>query len=196
MAGEIKEKVQVGEKSLMATKPQTSIKSGVWEEALLEELLYLIAHIAHSEQHLLEIEAEIGEPTLAALIDGLRILRKNIGQILLDYAGLRSEGGGGEFRGGAENLWCTIKHLSMALVHCDENIEKIIRRIDDQKAINSLKVLYDARRILRETLMNLVLYIPKTVDLTQVNEVRCREDLCIEDENLVEQPSKESKEKD
>lgn len=173
-----------------------TVKSGVWEEALIEELLYLIAHIAHAEQHLLEIEAELGEPTLATLIDELRILRKNIGQVLLDYAGIRSEGSGGEFRGGAENLWCTIKHLSMALVHCDENIEKIIRRIDEPRALNSLRTLYKARRILRETLMNMLLHIPKTINLSQVNEIRCREDLCIEDEGPTSMPSnKESKEK-
>jgi len=173
-----------------------TVKSGVWEEALIEELLYLIAHIAHAEQHLLEIEAELGEPTLATLIDELRILRKNIGQVLLDYAGIRGEGGGGEFRGGVENLWCTIKHLSMALVHCDENIEKVIRRIDEPRALNNLKTLYEARRILREILMNMLLHIPKTINLSQVNEIRCREDLCIEDEGSTNTSSnKESKEK-
>ena len=84
----------------------------------------------------------------------------------------------------------------MALVHCDENIEKIIRRIDEPRALNSLRILYEARRILRETLMSMLLHIPKTINLSQVNEIRCKEDLCIEDEGSTSMPSdKESKKK-
>jgi len=35
-----------------------------------------------------------------------------------------------EFRTKLENLWCSLKHLAMALVHCDETVEKLIRRLE------------------------------------------------------------------
>jgi hypothetical protein len=38
--------------------------AGVWEEALVEEAIYLMVHLAQSEQHLMEIEGgdKVGGP--------------------------------------------------------------------------------------------------------------------------------------
>ena len=165
------------------TEVRSEAKHPVWEEALVEELVYLIAHLAHAEQHLLEIETELGKPILLQLINDLRTLRKEAGKTLLKVAGIEGKSSGGEFRTGAENLWCTIKHLSMALVHCDENIEKIAKKLQENpKMVEDLKILYEVRRNIREILMTLLLHIPRTIDFTNINEVRCREDLCIEEE--------------
>jgi len=53
--------------------------AGVWEEALVEEAIYLIAHLAQSEQHLMEIEGETKLEDLMPIIDGLRNKRKMVG---------------------------------------------------------------------------------------------------------------------
>ena len=47
--------------------------------------------------------------------------------------------------------------------------------------VEDLKILYEVRRNIREILMTLSLHIPKTIDFTNISEVRCREDLCIEE---------------
>jgi len=64
--------------------------AGVWEEALLEEAIYLIAHLAQSEQHLMEIEGETKLEDLMPIIDGLRNKRKMVGAVL--FSVLRIEG--------------------------------------------------------------------------------------------------------
>lgn len=167
--------------------------AGVWEQALAEEMVYLLAHLAHAEQHLLEIGAELGDvdPKILILVDKLRTGRKRIGEILYNSLGLsKAEGGGDEFRSAAESVWCALKHLSMALVHCDESIEKLVRRLveaiergdetSSKRILSDIRGLFAVRRTLRDSLKASLFEIPESV--RDVESIRCREDLCIETE--------------
>ncbi|MCS7171722.1 MAG: hypothetical protein N3D14_03960 [Aquificaceae bacterium] len=172
-------------------------QSKLWEEALVEEVIYLIAHLAHAEQHLMEIEGETKLEDLALYIDELRNRRKKVGDILFSTLEIFGEGGG-EFRSRVESLWCVLKHLAMALVHCDESAEKVIRRMDcalaegqEEKAKNlreKLKELYDLRQSLRNSIRELLFEVSKK--LTRTIAVRCREDLCLfeGEENAPQRP--------
>ncbi|MEZ0345584.1 MAG: hypothetical protein ABWK01_03455 [Infirmifilum sp.] len=158
------------------------------EEALLQELLYAIAHIAHAEQHLVEIDSQLSESKLSSYIDRLRISRKDLGQILLEIAGFKESGNGGEARTPAESLWCTIKHLSMAVVHCDECAEKVIRRLNETlkngaaaEARPLLSYLHEIYRVRREAFDMLTRLVRgNEISGETVEAVRCREDLCVE----------------
>ncbi len=174
------------------TSSQTvASKSAVWEEATIEEIVYAIAHLAHAEQHLLEIDTAQGKPILAPLINSLRMNRKIIGEILFTLIGISEKSGGTQFRQKAESLWCTLKHLSMAMIHCDEIAEKIIKRLlDEIKVSNANDItknlalhvanIYNARNEIRNTIIKLLTEIPNNIDL--IETVRCREDLCVETE--------------
>jgi len=91
-----------------------------------------------------------------------------------------------EFRTKLESLWCSLKHLAMALVHCDEMVEKLIRRLecnlqsgDTEKAkelSEKVKELYKVRRYIRNFTEVLLFYISKK--LGSAMQFRCREDLC------------------
>ncbi|WP_460024435.1 hypothetical protein [Infirmifilum sp. SLHALR2] len=163
-------------------------RSPVYEEALMQELAYAIAHIAHAEQHLLEIDSQLSEPKLAQRIDKLRMSRKALGEVLLEVAGLRGHGGGGEERSAAESLWCTLKHLSMAIVHCDECAEKVTRRLVEKASagdvsgarelLAQLSKIYATRREALGILMELLR--GEELRGESVEAVRCREDLCVE----------------
>jgi hypothetical protein len=134
--------------------------AGVWEEALVEEAIYLIAHLAQSEQHLMEIEGETKLEDLMPIIDGLRNKRKMVGDVLFSVLRIEGEKEKEEFRTKLESLWCSLKHLAMALVHCDETVEKLIRRLechlqsgDIEKAkelSEKVKELYEVRQSIRE----------------------------------------------
>ncbi|AHE96087.1 hypothetical protein THERU_04745 [Thermocrinis ruber] len=133
--------------------------AGVWEEALVEEAIYLIAHLAQSEQHLMEIEGETKLEDLMPIIDGLRNKRKVVGDVLFSVLRIEGEKEKEEFRTKLESLWCSLKHLAMALVHCDETVEKLIRRLechlqggDMEKAkelSEKVKELYKVRQSIR-----------------------------------------------
>jgi len=133
--------------------------AGVWEEALVEEAIYLIAHLAQSEQHLMEIEGETKLEDLMPIIDGLRNKRKMVGDVLFSVLRIEGEKEKEEFRTKLESLWCSLKHLSMALAHCDETVEKLIRRLechlqsgDMEKAkelSEKVKELYEVRQSIR-----------------------------------------------
>jgi hypothetical protein len=133
--------------------------AGVWEEALVEEAIYLIAHLAQSEQHLMEIEGETKLEDLMPIIDGLRNKRKMVGDVLFSVLRIEGEKEKEEFRTKLESLWCSLKHLAMALVHCDETVEKLIRRLechlqsgDMEKAkelSEKVKELYEVRQSIR-----------------------------------------------
>lgn len=161
-------------------------RSAAREEALLEELVYAVSHIAHAEQHLLELDSQLDQPLLAVAVDRLRSVRKTVGEVLLAVAGLRSGGSDSEFRSAGESLWCALKHLSMALVHCDECAEKIVKRLVEASASSEpsalesflvqLKEVYEARKAIRETLLEL---LTKGAGIPEgVVSARCREDLC------------------
>jgi hypothetical protein len=72
--------------------------AGVWEEALVEEAIYLIAHLAQSEQHLMEIEGETKLEDLMPIIDGLRNKRKVVGDVLFSVLRIEGEKEKEEFR--------------------------------------------------------------------------------------------------
>jgi len=180
----------------MSTDVSSVRRGSVWEEALLEELLYAIAHIAHAEQHLIEIETLQDKPTLAHLINTLRMCRKEVGNILLNHIRVSGDSGG-EFRSKTESFWCCLKHSAMALIHCDEVIEKLIKRLadsvvdtglrsdstdaDDVKLLlNELVEAYKVRKTLREVLMKIIREGPSST--TSTTPTRCREDLCIEED--------------
>ncbi|MCS7108696.1 MAG: hypothetical protein RMH77_02335 [Sulfolobales archaeon] len=168
---------------------------GVWEEALLEELIYAIAHIAHAEQHLLEIETSQGKPVIPELINALRSCRKDIGDILFNNLQVAKSSTDPEFRGSAESFWCFLKHTSMALIHCDEIAEKLIKRLinglgssaneadmDKVKDIASNLIdVYRVRKMLRDTLMKVLKEPPTNIDSSSL--VRCREDLCLDSDS-------------
>ncbi|MFN7064723.1 MAG: hypothetical protein ACK4OF_01040 [Aquificaceae bacterium] len=162
------------------------METKLWEEALVEEVIYLIAHLAHAEQHLMELEGETKLQDLVVYIDELRNRRKVVGNLLFSILEISGEGGG-EFRSKVESLWCVLKHLSMALVHCDESAEKVIRRMDcalvqgdeeaSKKLSEKLKELYELRQALRNSIRELLFEVSKK--LTKTPAVRCREDLCL-----------------
>ena len=175
----------------------------LWEEALVEEVIYLIAHLAHAEQHLMELEGETKLQDLVLYIDELRNRRKVVGNLLFSILEISGEGGG-EFRSKVESLWCVLKHLSMALVHCDESAEKVIRRMDcalaqgeeerAKKLSEKLKELYDLRQSLRNSIKEMLFEVSKK--LVKVPAVRCREDLCLVEggEDALQGPERLSKE--
>ena len=162
------------------------MERGLWEEALVEEMIYLIAHLAHAEQHLMELEGETKLEDLVAYIDELRNRRKTVGNLIFSILDISGEGGG-EFRSKIESLWCVLKHLSMALVHCDESAEKVIRRMDcalaqgkeetAKELPKKLKELYELRQSLRNSIRELLFDVSKKI--SKAPAVRCREDLCI-----------------
>ena len=175
----------------------------LWEEALVEEVIYLIAHLAHAEQHLMELEGETKLQDLVLYIDELRNRRKVVGNLLFSILEISGEGGG-EFRSKVESLWCVLKHLSMALVHCDESAEKVIRRMDcalaqgeeerAKKLSEKLKELYDLRQSLRNSIKEMLFEVSKK--LVKVPAVRCREDLCLVEggEDALQGPERVSEE--
>jgi len=169
--------------------------SPVWEEALVQEFLYLIGHLNHSEQHLIEADSYIGQPIFGDLVDRLRDFRKKAGQAMFEIERLQAnKSGGEEFRNSWESIWCTLKHLTTALIHTDEVIEKILRRAENNanESIDlhtQLQSLLDVRKGILDALSNLISrskMLSKTLDFTSI---RCREDLCLEE---VEDPKNKS----
>jgi hypothetical protein len=136
--------------------------AGAWEEALVEEAIYLIAYLAQSGQHLMEIEGEKKLEDLMPIIDGLRDKKKMVGDVLFSVLRIEGEKEKEELRTKLESLWCSLKHLAMALVHCDETVEKLIRRLechlqsgDMEKAkrlSEKVKELYEVRQSNRNLL--------------------------------------------
>jgi len=91
-----------------------------------------------------------------------------------------------EFRTKLESLWRSLKHLAMTLVHCDETVGKLIRRLechlqigDTEKAkglSEKVKELYEVRQSIRNFIKMFLFDISKK--LSSSPQVRCREDLC------------------
>ena len=61
------------------------MERGLWEEALVEEMIYLIAHLALAELHLMELEGETKLEDLVAYIDELRNRRKTVGNLIFSF---------------------------------------------------------------------------------------------------------------
>jgi hypothetical protein len=93
------------------------------------------------------------------IIDGLRNKRKMVGDVLFSVLRIEGEKEKEEFRTKLESFWCSLKHFAMALVHCDETVEKLIRRLechlqsgDMEKAkelSEKVKELYEVRQSIR-----------------------------------------------
>ncbi len=108
------------------------------------------------------------------------------GDVLFSVLRIEGEKEKEEFRTKLESLWCSLKHLAMALVHCDETVEKLIRRLeyhlqsgDMEKAkelSEKVKELYEVRQSIRNFIKMLLFDISKK--LGSAPQVRCREDLC------------------
>lgn len=163
--------------------------SPVWEEALVQEFVYLIGHLNHSEQHLLEADAYLGRPAFGDLVDRLRECRKIVGQALFEIEALEARGGGGDFRTSWESVWCTLKHLATALIHTDEVIEKVLKKaksgqqdLEAAARINSqLQSLLEARKSILDSIEDLVARAKALSGSVDLSSVRCREDLCLEE---------------
>jgi hypothetical protein len=89
-----------------------------------------------------------------------------------------------EFRTKLESLWCSSKRLAMTLVHCDETVEKLIRRLechlqsgDTEKAkelSKKVKDLYKVRRSTRNFIKMLLFDISKKLgSAPQVRSKTC-----------------------
>ncbi len=164
-------------------------KLAVWEEALLQEFIYLIGHLNHSEQHLLEADAYIGRSIFGDLVNIIREYRKRAGHVLFMVEKLEAEGSSSEFRTSWESIWCTLKHLTTALIHTDEVLEKILRRMysggdgtGDTKAYGEqVNILLGVRRGILEAINNLITRAKTLSNIINFSSIRCRDDLCIEE---------------
>jgi hypothetical protein len=119
--------------------------AGVWEEALAEEATYLIAHLAQSEQHLMEIEGKTKLEDLMPIIDGLRNKRKMVGDVLFLVLRIEGKKEKEEFRTKLESLWCSLRHLAVRL-------ECYLQSVDMEKAkelSEKVKELYEVRQSIR-----------------------------------------------
>jgi hypothetical protein len=131
--------------------------AGVWEEALVEEAIYFIAHLAQSEQHLMEIEGETKLEDLIPIIDGLRNKRKVVGDVLFSVLRIEGEKEKEEFRTKLESLWCSLKHLAIRL-------ECHLQGGDTEKAkelSEKVKELYEVRQSIRNFIKMLLFGISK-----------------------------------
>ena len=134
--------------------------AGVWEEALVEEAIYLIAHLAQSEQHLMEIEKETKLEDLIPIIDGLRNKRKVVGDVLFSVLRIEREKEKEEFRTKLESLLCSLKYLAMVLVHCDETLQN--GNMEKAKELSEkVKELYEIRQSIRNFIKMLLFGISK-----------------------------------
>ncbi len=170
-------------------KKQTT-ESPVWEEALIQEFLYLIGHLNHSEQHLIEADSYIGHPVFGELVNTLREFRKKAGQVMFEIEKLEAQQkSGGEFRTSWESIWCTLKHLTTALIHTDEVIEKVLKKIKDSQndtenivRLNTqLQVLLEIRKGIQDALSKLIFQAKTLSGVIDFSSIRCREDLCLEE---------------
>lgn len=167
------------------SRPATEL----WGKAVLEELVLALGHLAHAEQHLLDIDTAMGKPVVAALVDRVRGYRKVLGEVLFSIVGVE-EKGDENLKKRVEGFWCTLKHLSIALIHCDEIAERLIKKLGEalrsnngeeaKKLLESLVKVYSTRKSILEDISNLFTSIPREIEI--IPETRCREDLCLEEQ--------------
>lgn len=167
------------------SKPSVDKNSAVWEEALLQEFLYTIGHLNHVEQHLLESDSYVGSPLFGDIVDMFREQRKLVGQVMFLIEKIEAlKSGGPEVRSSWESVWCALKHATTALIHVDECVEKILKKLKDEARAEYLDCIKILLKVRENVLKNVVEMIRrgKTVAniLTEVS-VRCREDVCLEE---------------
>lgn len=157
----------------------------VWEEALLQEFLYTIGHLNHVEQHLLESDAYVGSPVFGDLVDIFREQRKLIGQVMflvekLEEARVRGQ----DVRSSWESIWCALKHATTALIHIDECIEKLLKKLRENKSdemLSCIKTLLKVRENVLKGVVNIIQRGKMVTNLITEASIRCREDLCLEE---------------
>ncbi|MEM1526315.1 MAG: hypothetical protein QW775_08190 [Ignisphaera sp.] len=157
----------------------------VWEEALLQEFLYAIGHLNHVEQHLLESDAHVGSPAFGDLIDSFREQRKLVGQVMflvenIEAAKVRSQ----DIRSSWESIWCALKHATTALIHIDECVEKLLKKLKESKndeVVNCIKTLLKVRENVLKGVINMIQRGKVVANLLTEASIRCREDLCLEE---------------
>jgi hypothetical protein len=158
--------------------------SAVWEEALLQEFIYAIGHLNHIEQHLMEDDSIIGLPLFGDLIDFFREQRKLVGQVLFAVEKLEAMKSGNELRSSWESIWCALKHVTTALIHVDECIEKLLKRFrssEDPIIAENVKILLGVRRSILEGALKIIERGKKAANILTEASIRCREDICIEE---------------
>jgi len=155
----------------------------VWEEALIQEFLYAIGHLNHCEQHLIEVDSSIGLTIFGDIIDKIREQRKIVGETLFLIEKLNAGRSGGDIRSSWESIWCTLKHLTTALIHIDECIEKLLKRIRDagnSELVEYVNTLLKVRYRVVESITQLISRAISSSEVITKASVRCREDLCID----------------
>lgn len=155
----------------------------VWEEALIQEFLYAIGHLNHCEQHLIEIDSSIGLPLFGDIVNKIRKHRKIIGETLFLIEKLETMKGGSSIRTSWESIWCTLKHLATALIHVDECIEKLLKRVEDggnSELVKHINMLLRVRYGIVESLVQLLSRSKTSTEAITKASIRCREDLCLE----------------
>lgn len=164
-------------------KSAEGLRSAVWEEALIQEFLYVIGHLNHCEQHLIEVDSSVGVTLFGDIIDRIREQRKVVGEVLFLIERLEAMKGSSEIRTSWESIWCTLKHLTSALIHVDECIEKLLKRVKDissSELVDYINMLLRARYSIMESLMNLISRAKVSSEIISKPSMRCREDLCID----------------
>ena len=167
-------------------KPQVAEekKLAVWEEALLQEFLYAIGHLNHVEQHLLESDSYVGAPIFGDLVDMFREQRKIVGQALFLIEKLEASKSGTELRSSWESIWCALKHATTALIHVDECIEKILKRVKetgDTSLNEEIKMLLNARSKILKGIVDMIQRGKMASNILTEASVRCRDDICLEE---------------
>lgn len=169
---------------LQQAQDETEKKMAVWEEALLQEFIYAIGHLNHVEQHLIELDSSASLPMFGDIIDVIREQRKIVGQVMFLIENIRDTKSNTIIRTTWENIWCSLKHATTALIHIDECIEKLLKRVrgsSDNEILECIKSLLSVRNNILRNIINVIKRGKEiSIVLTEVS-VRCREDLCIEE---------------
>jgi hypothetical protein len=170
-----------------ASESQRSVeekKLAVWEEALLQEFLYAIGHLNHVEQHLIEEDALTGLPLFGDLVDMFREQRKLVGQVMFMVERLEATKSGTLLRSSWESIWCALKHITTALIHVDECIEKLLKKfksVGDPALVENVKVLLGVRKSLIDGALKIIERGKQVANILSEAGTRCKEDLCLEE---------------
>lgn len=101
------------------------------EQALLEEQLWVIAHLINIAEHLVEYTAVKQDEEAVKLISTVREIRKEAVNKVFNilFSGSR------HVRSYADNLWCTLKHMLSAMIHAEEVSEKLAEDGESTEAL-------------------------------------------------------------
>ncbi len=117
------------------------------EEAIVEEVLYAIANLANSEEHLMETAYKaknLDTKFLLKLADAVREMRQRLGSTLFGKGKNEKD-----YRSSTGEIWCCLKHHLISKIHIIESIEKFVRAGDIDNAEKLLEVLEDNEYIIK-----------------------------------------------